>query len=128
MRHTIVVGVLLLSSAVIAGPTVQINPVDKTLSGQPCRDAYHAWSYTPETRQDETDQLSAYTIGVRAKQLYNCASTDEEGSEIQWRQGSPGYLGLAGYYAASLGDRYKHFIVRHDLSSQFVYEDKIGQR
>ena len=128
MRYGIALGVLLLSSAIVASPTVQINPADKNLSVQQCRNAYKDWSYTPETRQDETDQLTAYTIGVRSKQLYYCAVTDEEGSHIQWSQRLPGYLGLADYYASNLADRYKHFIVRHNLSSQFVYEDKVGQR
>jgi|SRR5215472_10572654 len=107
MRHAIVIGVLLLLSAVCFA--------QENITVQQCRSDFQNWQ-SDGSNGLNARALSAQIINFRLSQLSSCAIIDDP-MEVH-------YLAQSVSYSSDLLLRYLMFIKRHNLGSEFIKEDE----
>lgn len=88
-----------------------------------CRADQRLWSSAMQddaTFAKVVSKLSAEILAQRMSQMRDCFAVDGENSRD--------YFVVNAGYGTELGTRYKDFIARHRLMTQFVTEDAVGKR
>jgi hypothetical protein len=123
MKGDIAVKIAFALCAFLLSLVISSQSQDHAPTVEQCRADQRLWlsvMHDEHAFKDAVSQLSVETLKERSREMRDCFAVDSENARD--------YFDLVTGYGTELSGRYKNFIERHHLMTQFLAEDAAGKR